>query len=114
MPGSGGGEVPTCELTAGAGRSHPSPAGALLSPPPDRHDATTPAPPWERLDDEYAESWEDPIVAEVRAARAAPLAEAGGTLEGLYRLLKEVEAHEAAAGVEYIQPPPQPGGTRSS
>jgi hypothetical protein len=80
---------------------------------PAPHTATTPAPPWERLDDEYAEPWEDPIVAEVRTARAALLADAGGTLEGLYRLLKEAEAHGAAAGAEYIQPPPRPDGTRA-
>lgn len=49
--------------------------------------------------------WDDPIVAEVRAARQALFAEAGYDLEELGRQLR---TRQAAAGHEVITLPPRP------
>lgn len=49
---------------------------------------------------------EDPIVAEVRATRAALSAAAGDDLSQIYAQLKAVEAAERAAGRVVLAPPP--------
>lgn len=48
------------------------------------------------------ERWEDPIVAEVRAARAELLRKAGGTLEGLVTMLMRSQKKR---GRKLVQPP---------
>lgn len=48
---------------------------------------------------------EDPMVAEVRATRAALSAAAGHDLERIYAQLKVVEAAERAAGRVILAPP---------
>ena len=48
--------------------------------------------------------WVDPIVAEVRAIRAAQIAEAGGDLDALFADLK---ASERARGGRVVLPPPK-------
>lgn len=54
--------------------------------------------------DDTPEPWrDDPIVAEVRAARERLLAEAGGDLDVLFARLK---AREAARGRQLVAPPP--------
>ena len=62
--------------------------------PPMRDDAELPIPP------------EDPIVAEVRATRAALSAAAGDDLERIYAQLKAAEAAERQAGRIVLAPPP--------
>jgi len=37
------------------------------------------------------EEWDDPLIDEVRAVRARLVEEAGGTIEGLFESLREVE-----------------------
>ncbi len=43
---------------------------------------------------EGATAWTDPVVEEVRAARAALLKENGGTLEGIFRELRRAQEQE--------------------
>lgn len=66
----------------------------MMESPPMRDDAELPVPP------------EDPIVAEVRATRAALSAAAGNDLERIYARLKAVEAAERRAGRIVLAPPP--------
>ena len=54
---------------------------------------------------------EDPIVTDVREARAQLLEAAGGSVEGLVRLLR---AREREAGRHPVELPPQPAGPNSS
>ena len=51
---------------------------------------------------------EDPIVADVREARAQLLEAAGGSVEGLVRLLR---AREREAGRHPVELPPHPAGS---
>lgn len=51
-------------------------------------------------------SWEDPVVAEVRAAREALFASVGCNFEALAKLLRE---QQAKAGREAISLPPRSG-----
>jgi predicted nucleic acid-binding protein len=46
--------------------------------------------------------WKDPIVEEVRAARAELMREAGGTMEGLFKMLMESQKKR---GRKLVQPP---------
>lgn len=59
-------------------------------------------------DDELPITPEDPIVAEVRATRAALSAALGHDLERIYAQLKAVEAAERAAGRVILAPPARP------
>ncbi len=54
--------------------------------------------------------WEDPIVAEVRAVRAALLAAAGGNLDELGRRLRQ---EQATSGHEVMTLSPRPPGRSS-
>lgn len=54
---------------------------------------------------------EDPIVADVREARAQLLEAAGGSVEGLVRLLR---AREREAGRHPVEQPPQAAGPNAS
>ncbi len=54
---------------------------------------------------------EDPIVADVREARAQLLEAAGGSVEGLVRLLR---AREREAGRHPVELPPQAAGPNAS
>ena len=54
---------------------------------------------------------EDPIVADVREARAQLLDAAGGSVEGLVRLLR---AREREAGRHPVELPPQAAGPNDS
>ncbi len=56
-------------------------------------------------DDEQPTTPEDPIVAEVRATRAALSAALGHDLERIYARLKAVEAAERAGGRVIVAPP---------
>jgi hypothetical protein len=49
--------------------------------------------------------WQDPIVAEVRAARQELLAQVGYDLHALCELLR---SHQAAAGRHLVRRPPRP------
>ena len=55
--------------------------------------------------DDAATRWEDPIVAETRAARASLLASVAGDVEGLAQRLR---AEQAASGREVVTLPPRP------
>ena len=57
---------------------------------------------------------DDEIVAEVRRVRAKIFQECGGTLEGLYARLKELEKKETREVLLLTPRPPKPLKTRAS
>jgi hypothetical protein len=57
---------------------------------------------------------DDEIVAEVRRVRAKIFQECGGTLEGLYARLKELEKKETRQILSLAPRPPQPLKTKAS
>ena len=56
---------------------------------------------------------DDEIVAEVRRVRAKILQECGGTLEGLYARLKELEKRETREVLSLAPRPPKPLKTKA-
>ena len=57
---------------------------------------------------------DDEIVAEVRRVRAKIFQECGGTLEGLYARLKELEKKETREVLSLVPRPPKPLKTKAS
>ena len=57
---------------------------------------------------------DDEIVAEVRRVRAKIFQECGGTLEGLYARLKELEKKETREVLSLAPRPPKPLKTKAS
>ena len=57
---------------------------------------------------------DDEIIAEVRRVRAKIFQECGGTLEGLYARLKELEKKETREVLLLTPRPPKPLKTRAS